>query len=365
MSGTSMDGIDAGLFRIDERRCSTAAASNIRYPPELRQALEHASRNPEESTVNVVGRLDHRVGECFRDAAERLIAESGVERARIRAIGSHGQTIRHEPGEACPFTLQIGDPNIIAAGTRIVTVADFRRRDIALGGQGAPLTPAFHQWLMSDEDEDRAVLNLGGIANLTVLPAKGGTVRGFDTGPANGLLDAWIRHVRGEPLDTGGRWAASGTVRREILDVLLADPYFDAPPPKSTGFEHFNLAWLGQALARVSESEPLPPEDVQSTLSALSARTVAEAVRRHAPGTRRVLVCGGGTRNGDLMRRLRQELDPATVDTTAIAGIEPDWVEAAAFAWLAKCRLDGRPGNLPSVTGASRPAVLGAIYAAD
>lgn len=360
MSGTSMDGIDAGLFRIDERHCSTVSTTSLAYPAQLREELERTSRNPRECTVDVLCHLDQWTGECFCAAAEQLISESGAERAEIRAIGSHGQTLRHRPRAARPFTLQIGDPNIIAAGTGLTTVADFRRRDLALGGEGAPLASAFHEWLMSDERENRVVLNLGGIANVTILPAHGGRVTGFDTGPANGLLDAWIRHDQKKPLDFGGRWADTGRVSRELLDALLADPYFDASPPKSTGFEHFNLAWLEEALSQ-HETE-LPPEDVQATLTVLSARTIADALRRHAAATDRVLACGGGVRNDSLMRRLREELGAIPVETTAGAGVEPDWVEAATFAWLAKCCLDGLPGNLPSVTGASRSAVLGAIY---
>lgn len=361
MSGTSMDGIDAGLFRIDARRCVTVATRSHPYPDELRRELERASRNPRECTVDLLGHLDHWVGECFGAAAERLVADSGAERAAIRAIGSHGQTIRHQPRAARPFTLQIGDPNLIAAVTGITTVADFRRRDLALGGEGAPLASAFHAWLMSDEHEDRVVLNLGGIANVTILPSKAGEVRGFDTGPANGLLDAWIRHERQEPFDAGGRWAASGRVLPELLQTLLADPYFEAAPPKSTGFEHFNLAWVQAALTRV---QPPAPGDVQATLAALSATSIADAIRQHAPATRRVLACGGGVHNDDLLRRLREALDTVPVETTAAAGVEPGWVEAATFAWLAKRCLDGEPGNLPSVTGAVRSTVLGAIYPA-
>src|SRR5690606_7739432 len=362
LSGTSMDGIDAGLFRFGERSCTTLATRSFPWPDELRRELEHMSRHPDECTVDVLGELDRRVGECFRDAALALIAESASERTAIRAIGSHGQTLRHQPHAPRPFTLQIGDPNVIAAGTGITTVADFRRRDVALGGEGAPLASGFHAWAMTDGTEDRVVLNLGGIANVTLLPAGGGIVRGFDTGPANGLLDAWIRHRRREPSDVGGRWAQSGRVDNELLDRLLADPWFAAPPPKSTGFEHFNRAWVEAALARLGRTPA--PEDLQATLAELTARSIAEAVRRHAPGTGRVLACGGGVHNAYVMQRLRDTLAPAAVDTTALLGIDPEWVEAATFAWLALRCLEGQPGNLPSVTGASRPAVLGAIYPA-
>jgi anhydro-N-acetylmuramic acid kinase len=361
LSGTSMDGIDAGLFRIGTRRLETIATLFTPYPDDLRRELERVSRDPAQCTADVLGTLDRWVGECFRDAALALLEASGTGRDAVRAIGSHGQTLRHRPRAPRPFTLQIGDPNVIAAGTGIATVADFRRLDVALGGEGAPLAPAFHAWAMTDAAEARVVLNLGGIANVTVLPPGGGEVRGFDTGPANGLLDSWIRRHRGEPFDAGGHWAASGAVDAGFLGELLADPWFDAPPPKSTGFEHFNLGWVEAALARLSRS--VPAADVQATLAELSAASIAAAIRRHAPGTQRVLACGGGVHNEDLLRRLRDALPGIPVGTTAEAGIDPDWVEAATFAWLALRRLEGLPGNLPSVTGAARPAVLGAVYA--
>ncbi len=360
MSGTSMDGIDAGLFAITDRRCKLEAAESSSYPEELREALHAATRDPLSCTVDTIGRLDHWVGERFLQAAERLIEKSGIDRARVRAIGSHGQTIRHLPRVERPFTLQIGDPNIIAAGTGITTVADFRRRDLALGGEGAPLASGFHRAYLSHPDENRVVLNIGGIANITVLPAYGGTVAGFDTGPGNGLLDAWIKHSKGEPFDAGGRWSDSGEVEPELLEQLLKDSYFTLPPPKSTGFEHFNLQWLQQVLAQLPR-EPAP-QDVQATLAELSARSIAEAIRRYAPATERVLACGGGVHNDALMRRLAAQLGSIGLGTTAAAGIDPAWVEAATFAWLAKRCLEGKPGNLPGVTGASAEAVLGAIY---
>lgn len=360
MSGTSMDGIDAGLFAIGERRCTLKAASSSSYPADLRQALHSASRDPAACTVDTLGHLDHWVGECFLQAAERLIEKSGIERARVRAIGSHGQTIRHRPRAERPFTLQIGDPNLIAAGTGITTVADFRRRDLALGGEGAPLASGFHRCYLSDADENRVVVNIGGIANITVLPAHGGTVTGFDTGPGNGLLDAWIQHIRNEAFDDGGRWGATGSVEPKLLELLLEDPYFALPPPKSTGFEHFNLQWLKQVLSKLPRQPG--PEHVQATLAALAARSIADAVHRHAPATERVLACGGGVQNDSLMRRLAEELGTVGLATTAAAGIDPAWVEAATFAWLAKRCLDGKPGNLPAVTGASAETILGAVY---
>jgi anhydro-N-acetylmuramic acid kinase len=362
MSGTSMDGIDAGLFEIDEQTCTTRATHTIEYPATLRAALQDATRYPADCTVDALGHLDHWVGECFMTAAQELIARSGIDRSLVAAIGSHGQTIRHQPRAERPFTLQIGDPNIIAVGTRITTVADFRRRDIALGGEGAPLATAFHKWLLSDPKEHRVVLNLGGIANITLLPAGAGKVFGFDTGPGNTLLDGWIQACKNRKYDSNGDWGESGHVSPDLLKALLGDPYFRSPPPKSTGFEYFNLPWLRSHISAASKAEAIWDEDVQATLAALTATSVADAVRKYAPAARRLLVCGGGVRNGGVMRRLKQQLPGMVVESTAGYGIDPAWVEAATFAWLAKRSMDREPGNLPDVTGASRETVLGGVY---
>jgi anhydro-N-acetylmuramic acid kinase len=362
LSGTSMDGIDAGLFQMAERTCTTLATLTREYPDALRTALLEASRDPLSCSIDTLGRLDNWVGECFREAAEALIAESNVDRNMIRAIGSHGQTIRHQPRAERPFTLQIGDPNIIAAGTGLTTVADFRRRDIALGGEGAPLATAFHKAFLSDPKEDRVVLNMGGIANITVLPAGAGPVFGFDTGPGNTLLDAWIQSRKHSQYDANGAWGSSGRVSVGLLEALLDDAYFRCPPPKSTGFEYFNLAWLQTRTAEGSRLESIRDTDVQATLAALTATSIADAIRRYAPATRRVLACGGGVHNAGLMRGLKEQLPDAAIESTAAYGPDPDWVEAATFAWLAKRCLDRQPGNLPDVTGASRKSVLGGVY---
>jgi anhydro-N-acetylmuramic acid kinase len=295
-------------------------------------------------------------------AAEALLTENRVDKSLIRAIGSHGQTIRHQPRSERPFTLQIGDPNVIAAGTGLTTVADFRRRDMALGGEGAPLAAAFHRWFLARSDESRVVLNMGGIANITVLPGSDDKVFGFDTGPGNTLLDAWIQSRRDSRYDENGAWGDKGRVSPELLATLLDDPYFRSPPPKSTGFEYFNLAWLLKAIAAVSKFESIRDEDVQATLTVLTATTIADAIRTYAPSTLRVLACGGGVHNAAMMRRLKEQLPALTVESTASYGIAPEWVEAATFAWLAKRCLDQQPGNLPDVTGATRETVLGAVY---
>ena len=356
-----MDGIDAALVEFGDHRCEIRATLSMQYPDELRSALLEASRTPGECVVDVIGKLDHWIGECFRDAALALLKASNISAKEVAAIGSHGQTLRHQPRAARPFTLQIGDPNIIAAGTGITTVADFRRADVALGGEGAPLTPAFHRWLFADPEANRAIVNIGGIANVTLLPASSRGVAGFDTGPGNTLLDSMARQNLDKPYDEDGAWAAAGTVSGELLQEMLSDKYFELPPPKSTGFEYFNTDWLNAKISSLGKAAPMAV-DIQATLAELSARTIASAILENTPGTIEVLVCGGGVHNKDLVRRLTTCLAGSTVKSTESFGLHPDWVEAAAFAWLAGRRLEGKPGNIPAVTGASRPAVLGAIY---
>ena len=361
MSGTSMDGIDAALVAFGDHQCEVQATQAVDYPKDLRDELLTASRQPAQCTVDKIGQLDRWIGECFRDATLQLLKKANVDSRSVVAIGSHGQTLRHQPRGARPFTLQIGDPNIIASGTGITTVGDFRRRDLAVGGEGAPLAPAFHRWLFADTDKSRAVLNIGGIANVTMLSNTTDRVIGFDTGPGNTLLDGWIRANLDKPFDSDGGWSRSGTVNEPLLGQMLADPYFDQPPPKSTGFEYFNGGWTRSRLASLG-GLTIPAADIQATLAELSARTIATSILKFAPDIDEVLVCGGGIHNADLMQRLRGYLTGAQVSSTDLYGLHPDWVEAAAFAWLAKRRLEGKTGNLPEVTGASRAAVLGAIY---
>jgi len=356
ISGTSADGIDAALVRF-EPRLEVIGASTTPYPDALRKRLLALTSSNAAIALDDYGALDVAVGACFADAALSLIRDTGIDRGDIAAIGSHGQTVRHRPGGEHPFTLQIGDPSVIAERTRITTIADFRRADVAAGGQGAPLLPALHAAVFASS-ETRVVLNLGGIANITIL-APGRDVLGFDTGPANCLLDAWaLRHL-GTSRDEGGAWAARGRVDRDLFAALSSDPYFRAAAPKSTGREYFNLDWLD---ARVHRD--LAPENVQATLLALSAATIADAIRHSAPDVGAVFACGGGVHNPALMDGLRTQLAPATLHTTAEIGLDPDYVEATGFAWLARARLAETPGNLPAVTGARGPRVLGAIYRA-
>ena len=359
ISGTSMDGIDAALVELGDHQCMVLETAAFHYPGELRNELLNAAGTPANCTVDKIGSLDQWVGECFRDAARELLAKAGVDPSAVRAIGSHGQTLRHQPRAARPFTLQIGDPNIIVSGTGITTIADFRRRDVAAGGEGAPLTPAFHHWLFASNEKVRAVLNIGGIANVTMVSSP--TVIGFDTGPGNTLLDGWARSNLDQPFDEGGNWARSGNVSEPLLVEMLSDPYFALPAPKSTGFEYFNGAWVRSKLASATTSN-LPAADVQATLAELSARTIATSILQHAPDIQEVLVCGGGVHNTDLMQRLRSYLSGTQLTSTDAFGLHPDWVEAAAFAWLAKCCLDGKTSSLPAVTGARRAEVLGAVY---
>jgi anhydro-N-acetylmuramic acid kinase len=369
ISGTSADGIDAALVRFGrDGSCELELGRTYRWEPELRARLVELGQGGALQSIDEFGTLDVRVAEAFAGAARQLLAEAEVAAGDVRAIGSHGQTVRHRPAGAAfdgrhPFTLQLGDGNLIAERTGITTVADFRRRDIAAGGHGAPLLPALHAAMLAAPDEDRAVLNLGGIANLTLLPGSaasaGPAVRGFDTGPANALMDAWCERHLGMPYDADGAFAARGRVDPALLARLLDEPWFALAPPKSTGREQFHLEWLD---ARLGGDEA--PADVQATLLELSAATVADALLAHQPRTARVLVCGGGVHNPALLGRIAARLPEAAVESTARHGLDPDFVEAMGFAWLARQTLGGRPGNLPAVTGACGPRVLGAIYPA-
>jgi len=361
MSGTSVDSIDAVLVDFgdeDKPKPRVLAALGHPIPPQLRDAIL-ALCAPGPSELDRAGQLDRQLGQAFAEAANTLLARAGVEAGDVTAIGSHGQTVRHRPPGtvASPFTLQLGDPNTITALTGVTTVADFRRRDMALGGQGAPLMPAFHHAAFAT-DRNRAVVNIGGMANITELAADG-SVYGYDTGPGNALLDYWIGLHQGQPFDRDGAWAASGRVHPELLNRLMADAYFAAKPPKSTGRETFNASWLEQACAGLE----LAPTDVQATLAEVTAASVAEAVHLFADGGE-LLVCGGGARNKDLLSRLRRRLPTWSIACTGSYGIDADWVEAVGFAWLARQTLLGLPGNCPEVTGAREETVLGAIYPA-
>ncbi len=363
MSGTSMDAIDAALVNFDgDDRFQLIAYREIVYSGELASDLHAARLLGDRLPLAELGRLDALVGMSFANAALLLLGEARVTAAQVAAIGSHGQTLCHAPGANPPYTVQVGDANIIAARTGIITVADLRRADMALGGQGAPLAPSFHAHVFRHPQRHRIIVNIGGIANITLLPAEQGSpVTGFDTGPGNALLDDWAaRHLR-KPFDAGGQWSLTGAANAGLLERLLSDPYFGRQPPKSTGREHFNLPWLEAIL---SDFKPaLALADVQATLVELTAASIAAAVRdARLPGAE-VLVCGGGAYNDALMEALRASLPAGTVTTTDVAYLAPNAVEAAMCAWLAKQRLEGKASTLPTVTGAQRPAIAGAIYA--
>ena len=358
MSGTSSDGVDAALVEFSPMP-RLHSSHFLPFAPALRtRIIEFAAGSYRGDAVDELGRLDTELGELFAKAALALISKAGIKASEIRAIGSHGQTVRHRPETPHPFTLQIADPNIIAARTGIVTLADFRRRDVALGGQGAPLVPAFHHAVFADPKEARAVVNIGGIANITILPVADGTVSGFDTGPGNVLMDLWSREHLHEPHDENGKFAASGRIDRGLLKDMLAAEYFSRTVPKSTGREYFNQAWLEKKLA----NRELDSADVMATLCELTARSISDAVAQYAQDVKCVLLCGGGAHNTHLRSLLIEHLPSCTLASTEAFDIPPDWVEAMAFAWLARETLAGRAGNLPAVTGARQPAVLGAIY---
>lgn len=353
MSGTSVDGIDAALVDFSDSQSKLIGSFYQEYTPDIRQLILSLCQSSSDE-INRMGDLDVTLGKAFANAVKALLKNQGMAPSSIKAIGSHGQTIRHHPGRQ--FTLQIGDPNIIAAETGITTVADFRRRDIAHGGQGAPLVPAFHQHIFSHLENNRVVVNIGGIANMTLLPAEERNIVGFDTGPGNTLIDAWANlHIK-EVHDKNGLWASQGNIHHELLNSLLSDPFFKLKPPKSTGREYFNLNWLAKYL-----TYPIELVDVQTTLTELTACSIIESIEKYI-SEGEILVCGGGYHNHFLMTRLTDRAKNFTIDSTEKYGVDPDWVEAMAFAWLAKQTLEQKTGNLPEVTGAKQKTFLGGVY---
>jgi len=354
ISGTSRDGVDAVLLEFEGEAPAVRKALCQPYPDPIAEELARitqAGRRPSDEDLR---RLEPMIARQFASAALRLVAEAGLETGRVRAIGSHGQTVWHDPEGPQPESIQLGAPEAIARHTGMTTVGDFRRADIEAGGQGAPLAPLLHRALFRPVRGKRVVLNLGGIANISVVDEHG-EVTGFDTGPANCLLDAWVRRHRGEPFDRDGRWAASGEVDRELLQALLQDAWFEKPPPKSTGVEHFNLEWLRKHLSGLH----LRARDIQATLAELTASSVADAIRPCRAAE--VLLCGGGIHNADLVARLERCLPGMPLRSTARFGVDPDWVEAILFAWLARERLEGRPQDTRAITGARQPVLLGTV----
>lgn len=362
MSGTSLDGVDTVIMDFSDTRPQMVACGFTPMPDDLRQSLSALCLRG-EATLLELGELDNRLGRLYAKSAQDVLQSSGVSARDIRAIGCHGQTIWHSPQGDYPFTMQIGDANIIAALTGITTVADFRRKDMAYGGQGAPLVPAFHQALFADPQQLTVVLNIGGISNISILQA-GEPTRGYDTGPGNVLLDAWIERHLGHSYDRDAHWAQQGSVNHELLQYLLAEPFLKQPAPKSTGRELFSLSWL---LGKLESFPAVTAVDVQATLVEFTAITICDELLKlpESQQSKVLLVCGGGAKNPLLMTRLAELLPDWTTGTTTASGLDIDYVEAAAFAWLAHQRIHSLPGNMPAVTGATKAVPLGVIYPAD
>lgn len=362
MSGTSMDGIDAALVNFDDNKIQLVNHHSHTIPEALKDKLLTLALDSPDAHLDMLGAADTELGLLFADAVNALLTKSNIHASQVTAIGSHGQTIRHKPDIKFPFTMQIGDANQIAYQTGITTVADFRRKDMAAGGQGAPLAPAFHNAFFRSEKENRAVLNIGGIANLTYLPSDTNKpCYGFDTGPGNILMDSWIQIHRQQSFDKNGEWAASTKADKNLVNQLMDDAFLKLSPPKSTGREHYNLPWLNEQLKNFPG---LSIDTVQASLCQFTSQSIADAVKKFLPDTASLIICGGGAHNQYLIQQLHDSLNELSISTSDQHNLAADWVEAVAFAWLAKQTLDGMPGNLPDVTGAERAAVLGAIYPA-
>ena len=368
MSGTSLDGADGVLVDFSGGTLRVVAAATEPFDNSFRTELL-ALNTPTDNELHRAAQAGNQLAAVYARVVYQLLeraAEHGISAAQIEAIGAHGQTIRHLPqrtsneASGAGYTIQLNNPSLLAELTGIAVVADFRGRDVAAGGQGAPLVPAFHQSVFGRTDRVVTVLNLGGIANLSVLPAEGkGQILGFDCGPGNALMDAWCQQHTGKPFDAGGAWAASGKLQPTLLASLLEEPYFSAPPPKSTGRDLFSMAWLAAKLAPFSAEQP---QDIQNTLTELTASACISCASSYGKDSTELVVCGGGAFNAHLMKRLQTGLPSMKVLSSAAHGLPPLQVEAAAFAWLARQAVSRQPGNLASVTGAAGPRVLGAIY---
>ncbi len=359
MSGTSLDGVDVALvsFNDDPRQTELIATHLEEIPSSLKQHALEITQSATPPNLQTIAVLDNEFGHLFAQSVLKLLEKTDIKPSAITAIGSHGQTLWHHPHAPYPYTLQVGDPNLIAQKTGITTICDFRRGDITQGGQGAPLAPAFHKWFFT-ENKSQIILNIGGIANISLLPFENEPYLGFDTGPGNGLMDAWCAKHQGQPFDQNGNWAKQGSCHQPLLNKLLNDPYFQKLPPKSTGKDYFNLNWLENALSSFS----LSALDIQATLLALTTTSISDAIRLYREAGE-VIICGGGSRNFTLLYSLTQSLGMSfTVTTTEDYGIDPDWIEAVCFAWLAKQRLENNPIDLTAITGAKKPTILGGIW---
>lgn len=360
MSGTSLDGVDSALVAMQGNNIELLEHDFFPFPKKLKSRLLNICTG-QMTNLPEVGELDHELGHLFADAVLALLAKSPFDKTQITAIGSHGQTVFHQPNGDKPFTMQIGDHNIVSGKTGITTVADFRRKDMALGGQGAPLVPAFHHTIFDVTDSTVVVLNIGGISNISVLKPNGEVI-GYDTGPGNMLMDAWCVKNRATGFDKDAQWASQGAVIPSLLEQLLEEPFLAKQAPKSTGRELFNLEWLEQHL----KGKHYNQSDVQRTLCEYTAQTICHQIDQFSQGNNsEILVCGGGAQNPLLMERIQTLLPDWNVAPTLSKGVDSDYMEAMAFAWLAHRRMHHLPSNLPAVTGASRPASLGVIYYPD
>ena len=362
MSGTSMDAIDAVLMDFSESDSHVVAHFSQAIQNDLKYEINRAISK--RTWPQDIEELEQKFSQASADAVHHLLNKASVQASQVAAIGSHGQTVFHNPSGVPPISIQIGSARQIASKTRIQTVGNFRQADIDAGGQGAPLACGYHEILFRTIEENRAIINLGGIANITTLPADPASdITGFDTGPANTLSDAWTRKFQGLEFDHNGIWAQAGTVSQGLLNLMLSDPYFRQQPPKSTGREKFNLFWLESMLDQYKI--PVEEKDVQATLVELTAQSIARAVKAHAAHTSRILLCGGGSYNAHLVSRIKHAVCDIHVECTGTYGVSEKWMEAMAFAWLARRTLEGKPGNVPSVTGATRKVVLGNLYKPD
>lgn len=358
MSGTSLDGIDIAAVQVSDLKCQFICADDFTFPESLRKQVLQLTQ-PNLNEVDLMGQTDSELGQVFGDLTNQFIDKYKLPRDQIIAIGSHGQTIRHRP--ELGFTLQIGDPNRIAEVTQLDVVADFRRRDMANGGQGAPLVPAFHKALFGSKETDRVILNIGGMANITFLPKSlDDKVLGFDTGPGNVLLDAWIQKEQSLNYDNNGEWAAKGNVNHKLLNALYSLDYFSEPPPKSTGREQFHLDWLDSILK--TESLKASSTDIQATLLELTTRSICDSIKHLPTESFELYLCGGGAKNLAIKNSLIKQLPDIHIGTTEALGIHPDWVEACAFAWMAYRTINRKTSSLPEATGANEKRILGAIY---
>ncbi len=357
MSGTSVDSVDAVLVDLSQKQPRLIQTHAEPFPERIHSKLQKLIKQ-QQTSLEDLAELDHAVAALYALVVKKILQLANTRPGNVKAIGAHGQTIYHQAEGEHPNSLQIGDPSFIAEHTGINVVADFRRHDMAVGGQGAPLVPAFNAEVFRDKEFNRVILNIGGIANITVLPAdENKAVGGFDTGPGNTLLDLWAKKHINNDFDYNGNWSKQGSVSETLLQKLLDDPYFKRPPPKSTGREYFNFNWLEQF-----NLSHFAAEDVQATLSMLTVNTIANAIKEQARGTNELFIYGGGFRNDALISGLEQALPSIRVSSTENIGIAPDWVEATAFAWLAKQAVEKQPANLPTVTGARHPVILGGIY---